>query len=167
MEAKLVVAGIDVHKKMLAVVVVDDDNPQQVVDRRKFGSGAKELLHLRAWLGEHGVNEVVMESTARYWRPVWLALDRLCAAPGASAIQCGAARAQIGFRGRAAVGEAVSGGGIAIELRAGCRAAELAWLVAEQASEAAAPGAVAEPDRSAAGREPDQTVEHGDRFCWG
>jgi transposase len=75
MEARLVVAGIDVHKKMLAVVVVDDDNPQQVVDQRKFGSGAKELLHLRAWLGEHGVNEVVMESTAQYWRPVWLALE--------------------------------------------------------------------------------------------
>ena len=75
MEAKLIVAGIDVHKKMLAVVVVDDDNPKQALDRRKFGSGAKELKHLSAWLSAHGVNEVVMESTAQYWRPVWLALE--------------------------------------------------------------------------------------------
>jgi len=28
MEPKLIVAGIDVHKKMLAVVVVDEDHPQ-------------------------------------------------------------------------------------------------------------------------------------------
>src|ERR1700674_4657710 len=76
MEAKLVVAGIDVHKKMMAVVVVDDGHPQEVVDQRKFGSGAKELLHLSAWLAGHGVDEVVMESTAQYWRPVWLALER-------------------------------------------------------------------------------------------
>jgi hypothetical protein len=76
MEAKLIVAGIDVHKKMLAVVVVDDEHPQQALDRRKFGSGAKELQHLSAWLSAHGVNEVVMESTAQYWRPVWLALER-------------------------------------------------------------------------------------------
>ena len=27
MEPKLIVAGIDVHKKMLAVVVVDEDHP--------------------------------------------------------------------------------------------------------------------------------------------
>ena len=76
MEAKLIVAGIDVHKKMLAVVVVDDEHPQQALERRKFGSGAKELKHLCAWLSAHGVSEVVMESTAQYWRPVWLALER-------------------------------------------------------------------------------------------
>jgi len=76
MEPKLVVAGIDVHKKMLAVVVVDEENPQQALDRRKFGSGAKELQHLSTWLGAHGVSLVVMESTAQYWRPVWLALER-------------------------------------------------------------------------------------------
>jgi len=76
MEPKLVVAGIDVHKKMLAVVVVDDDNPQQALDQRKFASRASELKHLAAWLISHGVNLVVMESTAQYWRPVWLALEK-------------------------------------------------------------------------------------------
>src|SRR5271165_750670 len=76
MEAKLVVAGIDVHKSMLAVVVVDDDNPQQALDQRKFGSSASELGHLAAWLLGHGVNQVGMESTAQYGRPVWLALEQ-------------------------------------------------------------------------------------------
>ena len=73
MEAKLIVAGIDVHKKMPAVIVVDDERPQQAVDRRKFGSGAKELKHLCGWLSADGVNEVEMESTAHYWRPAWVA----------------------------------------------------------------------------------------------
>jgi transposase len=76
MESKLVVAGIDVHKKMLAVAVVEEANPQQVLDWRKFGSGASELQHWRVWLASHRVSLVVMESTAQYWRPVWLALER-------------------------------------------------------------------------------------------
>src|SRR5216683_1039283 len=41
------IAGIDVHKRMLAVVVAKRD-----------------------------VEEVVMESTAQYWRPVWEALEQ-------------------------------------------------------------------------------------------
>jgi transposase len=76
MEPKLIVAGIDVHKRMLAVVVVDDDHPQQALDQRKFGSSQSELRHLAAWLLSQGVNQVVMESTAQYWRPVWLALEQ-------------------------------------------------------------------------------------------
>ncbi len=76
MEPKLVVAGINVHKRMLAGVVVDDDHPQQALDQRKFGSGPSELRHLAAWLLAHEVNQVVMESTAQYWRPVWLALEQ-------------------------------------------------------------------------------------------
>jgi hypothetical protein len=55
---------------MLAVVVVDDDHPQQALDQRKFGSSPSELRHLAAWLLAHGVNQVAMESTAQYWRPV-------------------------------------------------------------------------------------------------
>lgn len=76
MEPSLKLAGIDVHKKMLAVVVVDDDNPEKALDQRKFGSSASELKHLATWLTAHGVTVVVMESTALYWRPVWLALEK-------------------------------------------------------------------------------------------
>jgi len=75
MEEKLVVAGVDVHKKMLAVVVVDEAQPQQALEQRKFGTNGNELKHLAAWLDSHAVSLVVMESTALYWRPVWLALE--------------------------------------------------------------------------------------------
>lgn len=35
-----------------------------------------EIVHLGAWLQRQGVSEVVMESTAQYWKPVWSALEQ-------------------------------------------------------------------------------------------
>lgn len=73
------VAGIDVHKAMLAVVVTDASEPGEFrFERRKFGTGEAELRQLVAWLREHAVSEAVMESTAQYWRPVWQALEGEC-----------------------------------------------------------------------------------------
>ena len=71
------IAGIDVHKKMLAVVVsnVEVDSEFQF-ERRMFGSNPEQLRSLAAWLLEQEVEEVVMESTAQYWRPVWETLER-------------------------------------------------------------------------------------------
>jgi transposase len=71
------IAGIDVHKKMLAVVVSDVEIDGEFhFERRMFGSNPEQLRSLVAWLLEQEVEEVVMESTAQYWRPVWGALER-------------------------------------------------------------------------------------------
>jgi len=69
------VAGIDVHKKMLAVVVRRQEGGQVTYVKRKFGATKSEIGHLAAWLKHEGVEEVVMESTAQYWRPVWYGLE--------------------------------------------------------------------------------------------
>jgi transposase len=69
------VAGIDVHKKVLMVVVIDADTPAAKPERRRFTTMPSELCRLSTWLKEHGVEEAVMESTAQYWRPVWLELE--------------------------------------------------------------------------------------------
>ncbi len=69
------IAGIDVHKKVLMVVVVDAGAAERKPERRRFGTVASELRRLCAWLQEQGVDEAVMESTAQYWRPVWLELE--------------------------------------------------------------------------------------------
>jgi len=71
------IAGIDVHKKMLAVVVsnVEIESEYQF-ERRMFGSNPEQLRSLAAWLVEQQAEEVVMESTAQYWKPVWGALER-------------------------------------------------------------------------------------------
>jgi len=71
------IAGIDVHKKMLAVVVSDVEiEGEYQFERRLFGSSPEQLRSLAAWLLEQDVKEVVMESTAQYWKPVWGALER-------------------------------------------------------------------------------------------
>ena len=64
------IAGIDVHKKMLAVVIADVavDGEYQFV-RRRVGTSPSQLRALADWLVEQQVEEVVMESTAQYWRP--------------------------------------------------------------------------------------------------
>jgi transposase len=72
-----IIAGIDVHKRVLMVAVGDASLGEGEVEFecRKFGTTAGELKHLTAWMEERGVREVVMESTAQYWKPVWLALE--------------------------------------------------------------------------------------------
>jgi transposase len=71
------IAAIDVHKKMLAVVVADVAGEGEYrFERRKFGTTAGELHLLAQWLGQQEVEEVVMESTAQYWKPVWGALEQ-------------------------------------------------------------------------------------------
>src|SRR5271165_6377270 len=76
MDATYYVAGIDVHKKMLAVGVANAGDRELQLECRRFGTTVSELRNLSAWLGERAVQEVVMESTAQYWKPVWLALER-------------------------------------------------------------------------------------------
>src|SRR5271157_1836917 len=69
------IAGIDVHKKVLMVVVVDASTPEERPERRRFATMPSELRRLSTWLREQGVEEAVMESTAQYWRSVWLELE--------------------------------------------------------------------------------------------
>jgi transposase len=69
------IAGIDVHKKVLMVVVMDTSAPEEKPARRRFVTLPSELQRFRIWLQEQGVEEAVMESTAQYWRSVWLELE--------------------------------------------------------------------------------------------
>jgi transposase len=76
------IAAIDIHKKVLMVViatVADEvaDATGQAIEFacRRFGTGASERQQVVGWLQEHGVQEVVMESTAQYWKPVWMDLE--------------------------------------------------------------------------------------------
>ena len=76
------IAAIDIHKRVLMVVVAsvaeevsDATGAAMEFECRRFGTGASERSHLVAWLQQHQVREVVMESTAQYWKPVWLDLE--------------------------------------------------------------------------------------------
>jgi len=69
------IAGIDVHKKVLMVVVVGASTPEWKPERRRFATMPSDLRRLSNWLRQQGVEEAVMESTAQYWRSVWLELE--------------------------------------------------------------------------------------------
>jgi len=63
--------------RILAVVVSDVEvDGEYQFERRMFGSNPEQLRSLAAWLLEQEVEEVVMESTAQYWKPVWEALEQ-------------------------------------------------------------------------------------------
>ncbi len=104
------IAGIDVHKRMLAVVVSDVEvDAEYTFEGCYWGSNPARLRSLAAWLLEQQVEEVVMESTAQYWRPVWEALERywrpLCqkregAGPMSGALHLAQAQSNRGPRGR-------------------------------------------------------------------
>jgi transposase len=105
------IAGIDVHKKMLAVVWTDVEEMrnQYQFERKRFASNPEQLRMLAQWLIEQEVAEVVMESTAQYWKPVWGALERywkpLCQTPTGTRPKSGAlhlaqAQSNRGPRGR-------------------------------------------------------------------
>jgi hypothetical protein len=62
---------------MLAVVVSNVEIESEFqFERRMFGGNPEQLRLLAAWLLEQEAEEVVMESTAQYWKPVWGALER-------------------------------------------------------------------------------------------
>ena len=75
MDAAYDVAGIDVHQKMLAVVVGNARDRELHFECRRLGTTVSEQRNLSAWLQDRAVQEVVMEWRARgqYWKPVWLA----------------------------------------------------------------------------------------------
>jgi len=64
------VAGLDVHKKLLAIVIRQERDGQVACEKRKFGTSRAEMEHAAAWLRHKQAGDVVMEATAQYWRPV-------------------------------------------------------------------------------------------------
>ena len=55
------IAGIDVHKKMLAVVVADlEVRVESQFERVRFTTNPQQLRLLALWLLDHGVEEVVI-----------------------------------------------------------------------------------------------------------
>ena len=53
------IAGIDVHKKVLMVVVMDARTPESKPERRRFATMPSELRRLSRWLEERGVEEAM------------------------------------------------------------------------------------------------------------
>jgi transposase len=69
-------AGLDVHKKTVVACVRRIDVAGQARQEiRTFGTMTGDLLALSDWLAEQGVEQVAMESTGVYWKPVFNILE--------------------------------------------------------------------------------------------
>jgi transposase len=69
-------AGLDVHKKTVAVCVRGPDpDGGRLQHVRTFGTMTADLLVLQEWLLAHHVTHVAMESTGVYWKPVYYVLE--------------------------------------------------------------------------------------------
>ena len=67
-----VVAGLDVHKKTVVATRRQITTEGQMEwETKTFGTTTPELLKLHDWLGEWRCQQVAMESTGDYWKPVY------------------------------------------------------------------------------------------------
>jgi len=170
---------IDVHKKMLAVVVADVEGEGDFqFERHKVGTSPAELCALAGWLVERQVDEVVMEWTAQYWRPVWEALElhwrpqrrtRDGASPLAGTLhshkrsRIAGLSAARGLSGRRPSSEAPGRAGAHPELRPRCRTAPLADRHAPQVPDHAQPRSTPQPAGIAPRGSPHQGLQRGVR----
>jgi len=66
------VCGIDVHKAFVVATTLDrDDNSETKRYKQNFGS----LIELRDWILSSKCESVAFESTADYWRPLYMVLE--------------------------------------------------------------------------------------------
>lgn len=73
-----VCAGIDVHKDILmaAVCKTDTETLKATFYVRKFSTGNSDIRSMALWLRGHGVEDACMESTGKYWIPVFNILEQ-------------------------------------------------------------------------------------------
>jgi transposase len=68
--------GIDVHKDSItACVLVNEPGKQREARKKEFRTYWSDLQKLKLWLYASKVEQVAMESTGVYWKPVWNVLD--------------------------------------------------------------------------------------------
>lgn len=69
-------AGLDVHKaQVTACVRTPDKHGAREQHIAEFPTTVAGLLTLRDWLAAHGVEQVTMEATGVFWKPVWAILE--------------------------------------------------------------------------------------------
>jgi len=71
--------GIDVHKNFLvACVAKTDEHGHTSHVMKRFSTNSGDLRKLADWLVAHNCKDVCMESTGKYWIPVFNILEKTC-----------------------------------------------------------------------------------------
>ena len=67
--------GVDVHKSFIVAVICDSTTVKPQYLRKRFSTFNNSLIEFRNWLLENGCQNVCMESTGKYYIPVYNALE--------------------------------------------------------------------------------------------
>lgn len=70
--------GIDVHKTFVVACIASTNNNVTTYKRHRFSTFTKGLNELSQWLCENNCRDVCMESTGKYWIPVFNILESSC-----------------------------------------------------------------------------------------
>jgi len=71
--------GIDVHKKFLVACIATTNGRNQTHHQvRRFSTFTGDLRRLAEWLALNNCKDVCMESTGKYWIPVFNILEKTC-----------------------------------------------------------------------------------------
>ena len=71
--------GIDVHKTfVVACIASTDSKGVTTYESHRFSTYTKGLKDLLQWLLKHNCKDVCMESTGKYWIPVYNVLENDC-----------------------------------------------------------------------------------------
>jgi len=74
-----VCCGMDVHKSFIvACVATTDDKGITTYKSKRFSTFTGDLRRLAEWLSENNCRDVCMESTGKYWIPVYNILEATC-----------------------------------------------------------------------------------------
>ena len=67
--------GVDVHKSFIVAVICDSTSTEPKYLRKRFSTFNNSLIQFRNWLIENDCKNVCMESTGKYYIPVYNALE--------------------------------------------------------------------------------------------
>ena len=71
-----VCCGIDVHKKFIVATIISTTNDvKPSYKKKRFSTHNGELRNFAKWLKENNCTETCMESTGKYWVPVYNILE--------------------------------------------------------------------------------------------
>ena len=67
--------GVDVHKTFFVATLITTEGIVPRYQKRRFSTFNNQILLFKAWLLENGCRDVCMESTGKYWIPVFNLLE--------------------------------------------------------------------------------------------
>lgn len=67
--------GVDVHKSFIVAVICDSTSVEPQYLRKRFSTFNNSLIEFRKWLLANDCQNVCMESTGKYYIPVYNALE--------------------------------------------------------------------------------------------